>query len=102
MMRVGLLDEVRGLLESGVSPQAQAMQGIGYKELVSVAQGMDSIEEAVRQIILHTRHYAKRQETWLRTEPAVVWLDALSTDTSEEALRMAERFLAENERNGSL
>lgn len=100
MIRMGLLDEVRGLLESGVSPQAQAMQGIGYKELVPVAQGMDSIEEAVRQIILHTRHYAKRQETWLRTEPAAVWLDALSTDTTAEALRMAEHFLAENERNG--
>ena len=97
MMRLGLLDEVRGLLESGVSPQAQSMQGIGYKELVCVAQGTDSAEAAVRQIIVNTRHYAKRQETWLRTEPEAVWLNALSRDAKEEALRLAERFLAESE-----
>ena len=100
MMRLGLVDEVRRLLESGVSPQAQAMQGIGYKELVCVAQGTDSIETAARQIILNTRHYAKRQETWLRAEPAMIWLDALSREVTKEALQIIERFLAENERNG--
>lgn len=100
MMRLGLADEVRGLLKSGVSPQAQAMQGIGYKELVCVVQGTDSIEAAARQIILNTRHYAKRQETWLRAEPAMIWLDALSGEVTEEALCIIERFLAENERNG--
>ena len=98
MMRLGLVDEVRRLLESGVSPQAQAMQGIGYKELVCVAQGTDSIETAARQIILNTRHYAKRQETWLRAEPAMIWLDALSREVTKEALQIIERFLAENER----
>ncbi len=100
MMRLGLVDEVRRLLESGVSPQAQAMQGIGYKELVCVAQGTDSIETAARQIILNTRHYAKRQETWLRAEPAMIWLDALSREVTKEALQIIARFLAENERNG--
>jgi tRNA dimethylallyltransferase len=64
------------------------MQGIGYKEMVPVAQGIIPPEEARRQIILNTRHYAKRQETWFKGEPATCWLDAA------QALPLAQKAIA--------
>lgn len=76
MLESGLLGEVQRLLAAGVPTDAQSMQGIGYKEMIPAAQGIIPLEEARRQIILNTRHYAKRQETWFKGEPATCWLDA--------------------------
>ncbi|MBE5813719.1 MAG: tRNA (adenosine(37)-N6)-dimethylallyltransferase MiaA [Clostridiales bacterium] len=88
MLEMGLFSEVKSLLEAGVSPEAQAMQGIGYKEMVPAVQGILPVEEARRQIILNTRHYAKRQETWFKGEPATCWLAA------ENALPLAGEAIA--------
>ena len=94
MMELGLLSEVRALLESGVAPAAQSMQGIGYKELIPAAMGQDDVNRAVWDIIVHTRHYAKRQGTWLRAEPRCVWLDARDADgLLSKALALAQAFL---------
>ena len=94
MMEMGLLSEVRALLESGVAPAAQSMQGIGYKELIPAAMGQDDVNRAVWDIIVHTRHYAKRQGTWLRAEPRCVWLDARDADgLLSKALALAQAFL---------
>lgn len=76
MLQDGLYEEVKGLLDAGVSAQAQSMQGIGYKEMIPVVNGTVSLQQAKEQIILNTRHYAKRQETWFRGEKATVWVDA--------------------------
>ncbi len=94
MMELGLLDEVRSLLKSGVPPTAQSMQGIGYKELVPAALGGGQTSDAVRRIILNTRHYAKRQETWFRAEPAVRWLDAQSPVLPQTAEKTAVKFFS--------
>ena len=75
MLRAGLVDEVRTLLQSGVSPENQSMQGIGYKELWPYLRGQCSLQDARWQIILNTRHYAKRQETWFRGEKRCIWLE---------------------------
>lgn len=94
MMEMGLLSEVRALLESGVAPAAQSMQGIGYKELIPAAMGQGDVNRAVWDIIVHTRHYAKRQGTWLRAEPRCVWLDARDADgLLSKALALAQAFL---------
>ncbi len=94
MMEMGLLSEVRALLESGVAPAAQSMQGIGYKELIPAAMGQDDVNRAVWDIIVHTRHYAKRQGTWLRAEPRCVWLDARDADALlAQAASLAQAFL---------
>lgn len=94
MMEQGLLAEVQSLLERGVPPDAQAMQGIGYKELVPVAEGRARRPDAVWQIILNTRHYAKRQETWLKGEPAIRWFDAAASEMPDHAYETAEAFLS--------
>ena len=94
MMEMGLLSEVRALLESGVAPTAQSMQGIGYKELIPAAMGQGDVNRAVWEIIVHTRHYAKRQGTWLRAEPRCVWLDARDADALlAQAASLAQAFL---------
>ena len=75
MMEDGLLDEVRGLKERGVSRTSTAMQGLGYKELYAYLEGEMTLEEAVRIIKRDTRHFAKRQLTWFKRERDVVWAD---------------------------
>lgn len=95
MMRDGLFKEVKALLAEGVSPQMQSMQGIGYKELVPAAQKTVKLDDAVWQIILNTRHYAKRQGTWLRTEPRVVWLTETGKERTERALSLIDSFMTE-------
>lgn len=80
MLRAGLVQEVQALLNSGVPPFAQAMKGLGYKELVPYLQGECTLDEAIYQLKLGTRHYAKRQLTWMRREEDVFWLDSLASD----------------------
>lgn len=78
MLADGLLEEVRALLDSGVPAGAQAMKGLGYKELVPYLLGECTLEEAVDALKLGTRHYAKRQLTWMRREEDVRWIDSLA------------------------
>lgn len=74
MMASGLLNEVRTLMECGLSPLCTAMQAIGYKELAEHLSGQYSLEDAVLQIKRNSRRYAKRQLTWLRRDPNLHWI----------------------------
>lgn len=66
MLRAGLVDEVRRALAAGIRPDAPGLDGVGYREIVSMLQG-HLPEAALRDAILvSTRRYAKRQETWFR------------------------------------
>lgn len=93
MIRDGLADEVRRLLEQGVPASAQAMLGIGYKEMIPYVRGECTLEEAAAAIKLGTRHYAKRQLTWMRREEDVLWVDGLANDAYEQL----ERWYTEGE-----
>ncbi len=76
MFSAGLVEEVRQLLDRGISPKATSLQAIGYKELVCALGGEMSLEEARENIKTATRRYAKRQLTWFRRNEAVHWLYA--------------------------
>lgn len=89
MMEMGLLGEVRSLLASGVSPDAQSMKGIGYKELVAYLNGVCTLEEAVDAIKKGTRHFAKRQFTWYRKMPYIDWYNVQS---KEDLIRIEEEI----------
>lgn len=84
MMADGLVDEVRRLLDNGVPADAQAMKAIGYKEIVPYLMGEYSLEKAVYELKLGTRHYAKRQLTWMRREEDVLWVDSLQPDAYQQ------------------
>lgn len=75
MMRAGLLDEVRGLMDAGAADALTSRQAIGYKELIDALEGRCTIGEAVDLIKLRSRRYAKRQLSWFRRDPRITWLD---------------------------
>lgn len=86
MVQSGLLAEVTHLIDQGVSPDAQSMQGIGYKELIAVVRGEQPLDEATRMVAINTRRYAKRQLTWFRKIEEMIWLDGLSENLLDQAL----------------
>lgn len=71
----GLFDEVAGLISSGVPADCTAMQAIGYKEAVWALRGDITRAEAVEQIKLASRRYAKRQLTWFRRWEDALWIE---------------------------
>ncbi|MCR5175609.1 MAG: tRNA (adenosine(37)-N6)-dimethylallyltransferase MiaA [Anaerovibrio sp.] len=73
MVEQGLTDEVRDLLNQGLSPDSQSMRGIGYKEMLGYVTGSRSLEDTVDLIKRNTRHFAKRQLTWYRKMPYIHW-----------------------------
>jgi tRNA dimethylallyltransferase len=75
MMEQGLWDEVQRLYDMGYRKELVSMQGLGYKELLDVIAGEDTLEHAVYRIKRDTRHFAKRQLTWFRSKDEVIWLD---------------------------
>ena len=94
MIRMGLVDEIAALKVMGITEDHPAMQGLGYKELFPVLDGRISLDEAISLIKLRTRHFAKRQMTWFRRNPDIVWLD-MSGDYFDQACRAVDAFLKE-------
>ena len=76
MMAMGLPEEVARLLEQGVPPDSTAMQALGYKEIAAALMNRCTMDEAVAAVKLGTRHYAKRQLTWLRRDGRARWIPA--------------------------
>jgi len=70
MIKLGLVDEVRALLDRGYGRKLTSMQGIGYKEMIRYLYGESTFEDAVAEIKKGTKHYAKRQGTWFRNRTA--------------------------------
>lgn len=91
MIRLGLREEVRALLSEGVPPDTQSMQGLGYKEMIPHLRGERTLEKTVEEIQKGSRHYAKRQETFLRRDPAPARVDALAPDAAEQLERIFNR-----------
>jgi tRNA dimethylallyltransferase len=87
MIDTGLVDEVRGLLDAGYRDAVTAAQAIGYKELVPVIEEGTDLSEAVEAIKQASRRYAKRQLTWFRADPRVMWLDVTDLSPAERLER---------------
>jgi tRNA dimethylallyltransferase len=74
MISLGLVDEVRTLLDMGISRKSTSMQAIGYKEIAAaIIEGTD-FDIAIEKIKMESRRYAKRQLTWLRRDDSVKWI----------------------------
>jgi tRNA dimethylallyltransferase len=76
MFAKGLVDEVRGLIAQGYSPDLKAFKTIGYREVISFLKGELSLEQAIAAVKLNSRRYAKRQMTWFRRNPEIIWVDS--------------------------
>lgn len=80
MLQYGLVQEVAGLLEKGISPDAVSMQGLGYKEIVRYLLGEITLEEAAQLLKRNTRRFAKRQLSWFRHMKEIEWVDMIEEE----------------------
>lgn len=95
MLSNGLLDEIQHLLKSGIPEKCTAMQAIGYKEYVDVLLGRCTIADATTRVQQASRHYAKRQLTWFRRNPAIHWLYRKTGENTQEILVRARQILTD-------
>lgn len=90
MRSLGLTDEVRGLLESGIPTSAPGLATVGYQEIVGFLKGQTDENNAYERIVINTRRYAKRQATWFRHRPYVKHLSAHQV-AADEVIRLWRR-----------
>lgn len=91
MLASGLVAEVRAVLASGVSPSARPLRSASFRPVVRFLTGEIGEAEMRAEVARSHRRYARRQMTWLRREPGVVWVPFSDPDA---ALRRIETFLA--------
>ncbi|MBS4008826.1 MAG: tRNA (adenosine(37)-N6)-dimethylallyltransferase MiaA [Clostridium sp.] len=94
MLAAGFVEEVRGLLADGASPDAKSMQSLGYKQLVAYLSGRLSLPAAVAEIKRDTRRFAKRQLTWFRREEELIWLDLSKYSSNVELVANISKRVA--------
>jgi len=94
MAEQGLFDEVRALLRAGVPRESTALQAIGYKECLACLDGAATRDEALAEIKLRSRQYAKRQLTWLRRDESVHWYYWKKTRDFQAALAFSTEILS--------
>jgi len=95
MIEEGLIAEVEKLLDLGYSENSNALQCLGYKQIVALLKGKCSFEEAIQLLKTDTRHYAKRQFTWFRQVENIHWIDLGDCSSSEETLSKMKKVLAD-------
>ncbi len=100
MVDVGLVDEVRRLLERGYGPDDPGMSGTGYREICASLRGELSLDDALDRMRSQTRKYARRQLTWFRHQlpEDAVRVDA-SRPLSAQAEEVVEAWLRESSRS---
>lgn len=93
MMEAGLLEEVKSLITNGCDKNMVSMKGIGYKEIINYLEGLCTLEEAVAQIKMGSRRYAKRQLTWFRRYEFAKWIDVGEFEDHSSLLRFAIDYI---------
>jgi len=96
MVAAGLAAEVRALVEAGYSPEKPPLSTIGYKQIAAYLRGELALANAIAQAKQESRRLAKRQLTWFRREPEIVWLDP--ERGAQDAPGMFEKFFAKGRR----
>lgn len=93
MVEEGLLEEVQALLRRGLPRTATALQAIGYKEFLGVLDGTATQDQAIEEVKLRSRQYAKRQLTWLRRDREIHWIYWEKERDFDRALRLSTEIL---------
>ena len=97
MIENGLIEEVKNLIQK-YKNFPTAMQGLGYKEVVQYLNGNLNKDEMIQKIKMETRRYAKRQLTWFRKYPNIIWLDGLESTQNNIEIILEEYGGENNER----
>lgn len=93
MIREGLIDEVRSLMEKVTDPDCTAMQGLGYKEIAAYLRGEFGLKEAIDLLKKNTRRFAKRQYTWFNADKRIRWIDVEGRSAVEVSNQIKELLL---------
>ncbi|HWR52296.1 MAG TPA: tRNA (adenosine(37)-N6)-dimethylallyltransferase MiaA [Bryobacteraceae bacterium] len=95
MFGSGLIEEVQGILSAGHPPTSKPFGSVGYKEALALVRGELDLAAAVELAQRSTRRYSKRQQTWFRRDPEIVWLKGFGGDPAVEraALELVHAFL---------
>ena len=91
MIDSGFINEVEALLKMGYDSNLKSMQAIGYRHIVGYLKDKWNLNETIRIIQRDTRRYAKRQLTWLRTDPDIIWVNP---DNTTEIINKVLTFVA--------
>ena len=97
MLESGLIEEIQQLLAMGIPKKCTAMQAIGYKEFIDALDGHITVGEAADQVRQSSRHYAKRQLTWFRRNPAITWLRRDLGEDTAKILQRARQVLIDSD-----
>src|SRR5208282_5990948 len=92
MLAAGLVREVRALVEAGDTPEKPPLSTNGYKQIAAHLRGEMTLADAVALAKQESRRLAKRQITWFRREPEIVWLDP--ERGAQDALALFEKFFS--------
>ncbi len=82
MLQQGWIDEVKALILK-YGKDLPLLRTLGYAEIQAYVGGAVSLDEAVAQIVLRTRQFAKRQRTWFRADSSIVWFDSTDRDLNQ-------------------
>ena len=92
MIAQGLVEEVKGLVERGCRPDLKSLQSVGYRQIGLYLSGVMDLQEAVLGMKRETRHLAKRQLTWFRSDQEIRWFHP--EKEREEILKACREFFA--------
>ena len=94
MFAGGIVEETKSRLEQGVPSSAPPFRALGYKQVIRHLHNEISLQDAVEEPKVETRHYAKRQLTWFRKMEGIHWFTA--AETSEISIFIKERLSSPN------
>ncbi|MEE0514806.1 MAG: tRNA (adenosine(37)-N6)-dimethylallyltransferase MiaA [Emergencia sp.] len=93
LLAQGLVEEVRGLLQRGLTESDISMKGIGYKEIIGYLEGRYILSEAADLVKKNTRHYAKRQLTWFKRYTDMQWFNISEYESDKLCLEDIFKWL---------
>lgn len=94
-LQQGMVDEVRSMLDDGISEEFLTKLGLEYKYLTWYLTGKISYDQMITELGNAIKKFAKRQMTWFRKDPRIIWLD-MSTDPVAQAVPLIEAFLSKH------
>ncbi|MEG0177091.1 tRNA (adenosine(37)-N6)-dimethylallyltransferase MiaA [Anaerorhabdus sp.] len=97
MIDAGLEDEIKSLLEQGVTFDNQAMQGIGYREWAPYIKRQCTLDEVISEIQKHSRQFAKRQYTWFNNQTPIHWVSMDDEDSINKTVELIEKWSKSSE-----
>ena len=100
MLQQGLIEEVKGLLQRGYSPESPSMSGVGYQQIVQYLNGEMRLEEAAQRIKFETHRFARQQYAWFHpADESIRWFD-VRDDIYDGVIELIRGFTSRQPRSG--